>query len=102
MKKLRELSIGFVFCLVVTFVAHNLAKFPLLHILGTMVTAILLGIILRSLSEKTIVKGQAGINYAAKYILRAGIILMGVRLNMSDIIAAGWQTIFLDISVKSS
>lgn len=99
MNKYYSLILGCVLSIVLTLVSRLLVQLPLLNVLGAMVTAILIGILFRAGAEKITAAGQAGISLTAKYILRAGIILMGVRLNFTDIFSAGWQTIALDIAV---
>ncbi|MBC9784560.1 YeiH family putative sulfate export transporter [Heliobacterium chlorum] len=79
--------------------AQMMSRLPLLSIFGVMVTAILLGLTLRAISESVVTPLSPGISFSAKYVLRAGIILMGVRLNIGDIVAAGWKTIVLDVLV---
>lgn len=83
----------------VALMSRLLIKLPVISILGAMVTAILLGMLLRAVAAKPVIAAQSGVRFSSKYILRAGIILMGVRLNFTDIVAAGWQTILLDILV---
>lgn len=99
MNKRYSLILGCILSILLTLVSRFLVQLPLLNVLGAMVTAILIGILFRASAEKITTAGQAGISLTAKYILRAGIILMGIRLNFADIFAAGWQTIVLDISV---
>lgn len=73
---------------VLAVVARQLALLPFLNIMGAMVLAILLGIMWRNVME--VPDGaQVGISFAAKKILRYGIILMGLRLDIPKIIAAG-------------
>lgn len=99
MQKTTNYAAGLVLATLVALLARQLVTLPGLSVLGTMVTAILFGIIVRTTAEKIVLPGQAGVGFTAKYILRAGIILTGIRLNISDILAAGWQTIALDILV---
>ncbi|WP_258359542.1 YeiH family protein [Moorella sulfitireducens] len=76
-------------------VARQLATLPILNIMGSMVLAILLGIAWRSFMAVP-ETAEVGINYASKKILRYGIILMGLRLDIPEIVAAGPQVIILD------
>lgn len=99
MTKTYQFAIGFGLTILMTLISRLLVQLPLLSIMGAMVVAILAGIAFRAAEEKITAAGQAGVGFTAKYILRAGIILMGVRLNFADIWAAGWQTLLLDISV---
>ena len=83
----------------VTFAARELIQLPVFNILGAMIVAVIAGMGLRALWGSAAVPVQPGISFTAQYILRAGIVLMGLRLNIHDIWAAGWQTMALDISV---
>ncbi|MBZ4686473.1 MAG: putative rane protein [Clostridiales bacterium] len=95
----RTFQIGMVqglgLAVVITMLARNLSSLPFLSIMGTMVIAILLGIGWRAVMG---IPSQAseGINFAAKRLLKLGVILMGVRLNIGEVIAAGPKIIFLD------
>lgn len=99
MNNLSSMTLGCGSAVLLTLASRFLVQFPGFNVLGAMVIAILTGILLRAAGETLAVTGQAGVNFTAKYILRAGIILMGVRLNFADILAAGWQTLILDIAV---
>lgn len=83
----------------ITLASRFLVQFPGFNVLGAMVIAILIGILCRTAADKLVAAGQTGVSFTAKYILRAGIILMGIRLNFAAIVAAGWQTMFLAIAV---
>lgn len=90
---------GIVLTIILTFLARGFAQLPYIGMIGPMITAILLGILCRSFLEPTVQKGHSGIGFAAKKLLRLGIILMGFRLNIGEILAAGWPTLLLDILV---
>lgn len=68
--------------------AKYLAMLPYLSIMGQLVIAILLGVLLRAAAG---VPQQAlpGISFSSKRLLRAGIILLGMRLNLSEVVQAG-------------
>ncbi|WP_209970338.1 YeiH family protein [Paenibacillus eucommiae] len=92
MKKNMKKSFGFAQGIAITLLLALLAKyaagFPILSIMGQLVIAILLGIAWR------IVVGvpdqaEAGIAFSSKKLLRFGIILLGMRLNLTDIVHAG-------------
>lgn len=78
-------------------IARQFAKLPILSVLGAMIIAIFLGIMLRAIAPFLLKQCQEGIGFSAKYLLRLGIVLMGLRLDLNDIIAAGWQTLALDL-----
>lgn len=87
---------GVVLTLILALVARELATLPVLNIVGSMVLAILLGFTWRSLMgiPET---AAVGVNYVSKQILRYGIILMGLRLDIPKILTAGPQAILLNI-----
>lgn len=89
---------GIVLAIVVGVLAHNIVKIPLLSIPGPLVIAILVGILWRALMGVPEYAGP-GIGFASKKLLRYGIILMGIRLNLNSIMAAGPQIIVLDASI---
>lgn len=89
---------GLVLTMVVGVLAQNIIHIPLLSVPGPMVIAILVGMAWRAFMG--IPKyANTGISFASKRLLRYGIVLMGVRLNLDAIIATGPQIILLDASV---
>ncbi|HMM20131.1 MAG TPA: putative sulfate exporter family transporter [Selenomonadales bacterium] len=90
---------GIGIAVVLSFLARGFAQLPYIGMIGPMITAILLGIACRAFFGAAVAKGQAGISFTAQKLLRLGIILMGFRLNIGEIIAAGWHTLLLDILV---
>ncbi|GGM27670.1 membrane protein [Paraliobacillus quinghaiensis] len=74
--------------LLLAIVARYLANLPFLSILGSLVLAILLGITWKYLVGKQDAM-QVGIAFSNKKLLRVGIILLGMRLNLADIYNAG-------------
>jgi len=89
---------GFILAMVVGVIAHNVVSLPFFCVFGQMVIAILIGIGWRAVMG--IPKhATVGINFASKRLLRYGIILMGVRLNLDAIVAAGSKVILLDAAV---
>ncbi|MGF7048038.1 putative integral membrane protein (TIGR00698 family) [Paenibacillus sp. DS2015] len=74
--------------LLLAMAAKYLAMLPFLNIMGQLVIAIVLGIAYRGfmgVPEFTTV----GISFSSKKLLRYGIILLGMRLNLIDIVHAG-------------
>lgn len=74
--------------LFIALVAKYLSRFPLLSIMGQLVIAIIIGMIwgaLFSLRKNV----HVGISFSSKKLLRIGIILLGMRLNLADIYHAG-------------
>ncbi|MBD3920397.1 YeiH family putative sulfate export transporter [Paenibacillus sp. PR3] len=73
-------------------IAKYTASLPLFSIMGQLVIAIILGIAWRAafgVPESM----MAGVAFSNKKLLRCGIILLGMRLNLADIIQAGPQVI---------
>ncbi|WP_019911144.1 YeiH family protein [Paenibacillus sp. HW567] len=79
---------GIAVTLVIAVAAKFLALLPFLSIMGQLVLAILLGMAVRAVIAVP-QKAMAGIQFSGKSLLRAGIILLGMRLNLYDITAAG-------------
>lgn len=84
----RGFAEGLLLTLALAAGAKYLAMLPLLGVMGQLVLAILLGIILRAAAGVP-ERAAPGIQFSAKKLLRAGIILLGLRLNITDIIQAG-------------
>lgn len=89
---------GIILTLVLAGIAGTIANLPFFSIMGVMIISILLGI-----SWKAIMPipndATAGITFSSKVLLRIGIILMGVRLNLGQIVEAGIPIIWMDITV---
>lgn len=90
---------GIALAAVIALGSRYATQYPVLSVLGAMVIAVILGMIVRALWGGSAMPMQPGVSFTAKYLLRAGIVLMGLRLNLQDIWHAGWQTIALDMSV---
>ena len=74
------------------------AHLPVIEHIGPLATALLLGLGWRAVGPVP-AGGQPGIAFAAKKLLRLGIILLGVRLNLSLLRDAGPGILILDASV---
>lgn len=68
--------------------AYALAMVPGLSLLSPMLVAILLGIAVRNLGAVP-AAAAPGLTYASKTLLRAGIVLLGLRLALPDVVALG-------------
>ena len=81
-------TLGIGLTLLIALLAKYMGQFPFFNIMGQLVIAILIGI-----GWKAVVgvpKGLiAGTNFSSKKLLRLGIILLGMRLNLVDILHAG-------------
>ncbi|WP_400243621.1 YeiH family protein [Niallia sp. JL1B1071] len=85
--------------LVIAVFAKYLAEaLPILSIMGPLVLAILIGMAWRALFGLK-VKFEKGIAFSNKRLLRLGIILLGMRLNLFDIYHAGMNIIIIAIVV---
>ncbi len=82
---------GIALTLLIAIAAKYLAELPFLHIMGQLVIAILIGVVWKSLIGVPAF-AVAGTNYSSKVLLRVGIILLGMRLNLKDIFNAGPKT----------
>lgn len=88
--------LGIVITLVISVAAKYLANLPFLSIMGQLVIAIMIGIVWRAtigVPDSAI----AGTNFSSKKLLRLGIILLGMRLNLTDIAHAGPKVILIAI-----
>ncbi|WCH47745.1 MULTISPECIES: YeiH family protein [Lysinibacillus] len=79
---------GVLLTLLIALVAKYIATFPFFSILGQLVIAIILGMAWRA-AFKVQDSWQVGIVFSSKKLLRLGIILLGMRLNLADIYHAG-------------
>ena len=87
-KKRFGFSQGIGITLLIAIVAKYLAELPFLNIMGQLVIAILIGMVWRAVIGVPH-EAIAGTNFASKKLLRFGIILLGMRLNLVDIAKAG-------------
>ena len=92
MKKGFISGIGLTF--VLAMIAQAVTVLPYISLVGPLVFAILLGMLWNTFLPVKSEWGQ-GITFSSKKLLRAGIILLGMRLNLSDIGSAGWPAFLL-------
>ncbi|KIL72604.1 putative membrane protein YeiH [Bacillus badius] len=94
----RGAAKGVSLTLLIAIVAGLIAKLPFFQIMGMMILSILIGMIWKNTAQ---VKQdyQQGIQFSSKVLLRAGIILLGFRLNLLDIAAAGYAVLATDVLV---
>lgn len=89
---------GILLTALLALIANEIAKFPFFSIMGAMIIAILAGMLWRVFFS--LPKGsERGINFVSKKILRLAIILMGARLDLQQIIAAGYKVVAIDVIV---
>lgn len=91
-------SRGLILTFILAIMAQQLASLPFLSVVGTLVLAILLGMGWRAVMDIP-AGAQVGITFSTKKLLRAGIILMGVRLDLQQIWASGLQIVTIDVLV---
>lgn len=84
----RGFTLGLAITLALAFTAKFIAMLPVFSIMGQLVLAILLGIACRAWGVVPAL-AAAGISFSSKKLLRFGIILLGMRLNLVDIMHAG-------------
>lgn len=89
---------GVALTLIIAVAADLAARAPILSMMGVMILSIVIGVFWKT-AVHVPAAAASGIAFSSKYLLRAGIILMGLRLNFSDIIAAGWRVALIDIVV---
>ncbi|MEC2173537.1 YeiH family protein, partial [Bacillus amyloliquefaciens] len=74
----------------IAFAAFYVSRLPFLQMLGMLVLAMLIGMLWRAVFGHQAAL-EPGIAFSSKYLLKAGIILLGMRLNLADIYHAGWH-----------
>lgn len=98
LKTYLNFALGIGLTLIIAFIAKYLSFFPFLSIMGQLVIAIIIGIAWRATVgvPTTII---AGANFSSKKLLRLGIILLGMRLNLMDIVNAGPRVFIIAVIV---
>ena len=89
---------GLAFSFVVAALAYLVARLPGLKVIGPLAVALLIAMAVKG-AWRPPAEWKAGFTYAAKSLLRFGIILLGVRLNLDLILGAGWKILALDAGV---
>lgn len=87
---------GILLTLVIALVAKAIAGFPFLSIMGQLVIAILLGMVWSAVFGFP-VSLTSGVAFSNKKLLRLGIILLGMRLNLADIYHAGAKVFIIAV-----
>ncbi|TQR20093.1 YeiH family protein [Psychrobacillus vulpis] len=95
-KNLQSFSAGIGITFIIAIIAKVLVGIPYLSIIGQLVIAILLGMIW-STTIGVPTKLQKGVTFSSKKLLRIGIILLGMRLNLVDIYHAGLNVFLISI-----
>lgn len=89
---------GITLTAIIAFLANQLAKLPIFSIMGPMIIAILLGMTWKIFYGYQ-PEATNGINFSSKRLLRVGIILLGIRLQLIQIYEAGLTILLVDITV---
>jgi uncharacterized integral membrane protein (TIGR00698 family) len=101
-EKKKKKTLGFGKGILLTFflaaLAGQIAKLPFFSILGIMILSILLGGIWGN-TLAVPANAHPGVKFSSKVLLRAGIILLGFRLNLQEILSAGFSIIIIDVLV---
>ncbi|MCJ8013981.1 YeiH family protein [Paenibacillus sp. KQZ6P-2] len=93
-RKTNAFILGVGLTLILSLLAKGLSLLPFLSIMGQLVLAIILGMIYRA-SVGVPQYIMPGVAFSNKKLLRFGIILLGMRLNLTDIANAGPKVIVL-------
>lgn len=88
----RRASIGFLVTLACSFAGQALAKLPGLSLIGHLVLALILGMCLQLLRPVAL-SAQQSTPFIANKFLRAGIILLGFKLNLVILMSAGLKSL---------
>ncbi|OBZ08137.1 YeiH family protein [Bacillus sp. FJAT-26390] len=83
---------GVAITLTIAIAAKYIAMLPFFNVMGQLVVAILLGIAYKAMAGIP-EQAASGIAFSSKRLLRFGIILLGLRLHLFDIAAAGPKVI---------
>ena len=86
--------VAFALTLACSLLGSYLAKLPYISVIGALVLSLVLGMICQ-VFRPAIEYGRAGIGFISNKFLRFGIILLGFKLNLLVLAAAGVKTILL-------
>lgn len=96
--KTRSFWIAAIMTLICSVAGVLLAKLPYVNLIGALVIALLLGIAMQLTPASLRNEAQGGIGFISNKFLRLGIILLGFRLNLEKLAAAGVKTILVAAS----
>jgi uncharacterized integral membrane protein (TIGR00698 family) len=95
MKKNFWIGIGLTFFIAI--ISKLATMLPYISLIGPLVFAILIGMLWNTFFPVR-AEWESGLTFSSKKLLRAGIILLGMRLNLGDITSAGWPALLLAAS----
>lgn len=87
---------GLALCAVAVAIALVVAS--VIPVLSATLTAIVLGVLVRNTLPVPSVL-EAGLTFAAKKLLRLGIVLLGLQLMLGDVLGLGWGVILIVVAV---
>ena len=93
--KTKSFWIAAIMTLICSVAGVLLAKLPYVNLIGALVIALLLGIAMQLTPASLRNEAQGGIGFISNKFLRLGIILLGFRLNLEKLAAAGVKTILV-------
>ncbi|MBB1078740.1 putative sulfate exporter family transporter [Limosilactobacillus sp. STM2_1] len=93
--KTRSFWLAAIMTLICSVAGVLLAKLPYVNLIGALVIALLLGIAMQLTPASLRNEAQGGIGFISNKFLRLGIILLGFRLNLEKLAAAGVKTILV-------
>ncbi|MDQ6752412.1 MAG: putative sulfate exporter family transporter [Actinomycetota bacterium] len=99
-RSLAQLGPGLLACAIA--VAAALGIHSVVPALPAMTAAVVLGILAANLPGTSApVAGilRPGLHFAGKHLMRAGIVLLGLKLSLGDVIGLGWRTAALVVAV---
>lgn len=94
----RGLVPGLALVLALALAGYGLASFPLLSVLGPLTIALIGGILWRATAGLPAMM-IPGTRFSARPVLRAGIVLMGARLDYGLVAQAGIKVLVLDLTM---
>lgn len=94
----RSFWVAAIFTLICAVAGSFLATLPYLAVVGSLVISLLLGMVFQ-VWQTGVKAAESGIGFISNKFLRLGIILLGFKLNLIDLAAAGVKTITLAIFV---
>ena len=95
---MRSLLPGILLCVGLGLAAQQLATAPVLHVLGSLTLALVIGIAVRS-AAGPLTWSDAGSRFCARPVLRLGVCLMGARLDFALVARVGPRVLLLDVAL---
>lgn len=93
--KTKSFGIAAILTLICSVAGILLAKLPYINLIGALVLSLLLGICMQLTPTKLQNEAKSGIGFISNKFLRLGIILLGFRLDLKKLAAAGIKTVLV-------